>query len=294
MGVVYRAHDDAADRVVALKTVAVASPHWIESIRREIDALTRIRHPGVVRILDHGVHEGRPWYAMDFLDGENLREFGARIWSPFSSLLSASAVPPTLTRTRTATGGESDLPDRRSSVPPASGTRFVGSRPAAAGELPQVLSIGRRLCATLAFLHGEGVVSCDLKPENIVLSGGTPVIIDFGISRRFPAATGREAMDAQAHAGTWHYMSPEHRLGELVDARSDLYAVGCILYELLTGVQASIGAPSPSELVRDLSPALDALVMRLLSWEPNKRASFADDIAATLAELAEDADPLKD
>ena len=72
MGVVYRARHATSERAVALKTVKVPSARWLESIRREIDALTRISHPGVVRIVDHGVHEGRPWYAIEFARGREL------------------------------------------------------------------------------------------------------------------------------------------------------------------------------------------------------------------------------
>jgi serine/threonine protein kinase len=86
MGVVYRARHSVTERAVAIKTVRVPASRWIESLRREIEALTQIRHPGIVRIVDHGVHHGRPWYAMDLLEGESLREFGARIWSPFRTV----------------------------------------------------------------------------------------------------------------------------------------------------------------------------------------------------------------
>jgi serine/threonine protein kinase len=83
MGVVYRARKLGSERTVALKTVDVSAPRWLDNIRREIDALTRLQHPGVVRIVDHGVHHGLPWYAMDLLEGESLRGFVQPIWSPF-------------------------------------------------------------------------------------------------------------------------------------------------------------------------------------------------------------------
>src|SRR5512140_2340984 len=85
MGIVYRARHTNSERPIALKTVDVPATKWIDSIRREIQALTRIRHPGIVRIVDHGVHKGRPWYAMDLVEGESLRRFVQRIWSPYRS-----------------------------------------------------------------------------------------------------------------------------------------------------------------------------------------------------------------
>ena len=78
-GIVHRAVHDVSKQHVALKTVRISAPRWLESIRREIRALTRIAHPGIVRIVDHGIHESRPWYAMQLLEGETLRSFGERI-----------------------------------------------------------------------------------------------------------------------------------------------------------------------------------------------------------------------
>ena len=307
MGVVYRARHNTTERAVAIKTVRIPSPRWIESIRREVEALTRVHHPGIVRILEHGVHGGRPWYAMELLEGEVLRDFGARIWSPFRAVSAPAGSPAAVPRTEPVSGVEDDCVERGTPVP-VSGIRYSGQAPAAAGTLIQILALMRRLCATLAFLHGEGFVSCDLKPENIVLVGSMPIIIDFGLSTRFPASTGREAIDAQGSmAGTLFYMSPEQVRGELVDARSDLYSVGCILYELLTGAPPFAGAAvtvraqhlsatprPPSSLVRDVPPALDSLVLRLLAKEPGERVGFADEVAATLAEIGGDPARLHD
>ena len=307
MGVVYRARHVASERPVAIKTVSIVAPRWIESLRREVDALTRIRHPGIVRIVDHGVHEGRPWYAMDLLEGESLRDFGARIWSPFRR----QSMPPKRFQTMTATAPVSEPevdPTALAPIYPKEPSQGVGQPPVAAGELSQVLGIVRRMSATLAFLHGEGFVNCDLKPENVLLVDGVPVLIDFGLSTRFPAASGREAIDAQqSNAGTLLYMSPEQLRGELVDARSDLYAMGCILYELLTGEAPFGGAPhtirqqhlsitpvAPSRLVLDVPEQLDMVVLRLLAKSPVDRLGFADDLAHALAKVSGAPNPLRD
>jgi tetratricopeptide (TPR) repeat protein len=141
-----------------------------------------------------------------------------------------------------------------------------------------------------------------------LIAGAAPVLIDFGLSTRFPGSTGREAIDSQRDlAGTLPYMSPEQLRGELVDARSDLYSVGCILYELLVGAPPFTGSPfsirtqhlssapaPPSHLVGDVPPALETLVLRLLSKDPTDRVSFADEVAATLAEISGDDEPLPD
>jgi serine/threonine protein kinase len=90
---------------------------------------------------------------------------------------------------------------------------------------------------TLAYLHGEGVVHRDLKPANIIVQpNGNPVLVDFGIVGRFAGTSNREALgDTSQAIGTIAYASPEQLQGDFVDARTDLYALGCVLFEILTG-----------------------------------------------------------
>ncbi|MDB4974322.1 MAG: Protein kinase [Myxococcaceae bacterium] len=305
MGIVYRARHLASARAVALKTVRLPAPRWLDSIRREIQALTRVRHPGVVRIVDHGVHEGRPWYAMDLLEGETLRQFGRRIWSPYQPYEGISSP---VSQTEDVSGAFEA--GTRDDLDPATDAHWLAAQRAllsgvsiaAAGELLAIMRLMRRLCASLAFMHGEGFVNRDLKPENIVLVSGLPVIIDFGLTTHHPGGSGREELEAQQGiAGTVHYMSPEQIRGELVDARSDLYAIGCILYELVCGRPPFSGAPRAvmlqhlnstpipaSRRVDGVPPALDQLILRLLEKPTGKRPGYADEVAAELAELSHD------
>ena len=313
MGVVYRARHTASERAVALKTVKVPSTRWLESIRREIQALTRIRHPGVVRIVDHGVHEGRPWYAMDLLEGESLAHFAERVWSPYRRP-SMSPLPPTERASHIgATQGRpySQVAGAAMSLAEPVSDRYPRMETvprAAAGELQTVLRIMRRICASLAYLHGEGFVDCDLKPENVLLVDGQPVIIDFGLTAQHPGGSGREALETQrAMSGTLPYMSPEQIRGEFLDARSDLYAVGCMLYELVVGHVPFAGAPfsiknghlsalpvAPSELVADVPPELERVILKLLEKDLDKRFGYADEVAALLADMSGDAHRLRD
>ncbi len=273
MGVVYRAQRSDSEQIVALKTASSATPSWFDGIRREIRALCRISHPGVVHIIAHGVHEGRPWYAMDLLQGENLEQLGARIWSPYGYGSPAQpGVHDLVTHTMTGPPGAADgrPPEATSDVP-----LFSGGRPfAAAGQLVPVIRIIRSLLDTLAYLHGEGFVDCDLTPGNVVVNGDKPVIIDLGLTTRHPGGSGRESeVGVQlGPTGTLPYMSPEQIRGEYVDARSDLYAVGCVFYELLVGRPPFVGQPlavrhqhltalprPPSQLVEGIPPGLDDL-----------------------------------
>src|SRR5690606_20244686 len=156
----------------------------------------------VVRIIDHGVQQGLPWYAMDLLEGETLRHFGQRIWSPYRRFSMPPAGPGrqgTQVVSATdlvqldSTGAHYEPPeDRRSGL-----ARLSEVPPAAAGELSNVLHLMRRVSATLAFLHGEGFINCDLKPENVLLVDNQPIIIDFGLTSHHPGRYGRELLEAQ-------------------------------------------------------------------------------------------------
>ncbi len=303
MGVVYRARHVSSQHAVALKTVQIPAPKWLDSMRREIQALTRIRHPGVVRIVAHGVDHGRPWYAMDLIEGESLRRFGQRVWSPFQRR--PTPMPPTaeVSSTESVTGQWTDWAEERSAPPPPERQPQAPELPpVAAGQLAAVLGIVRKVCATLAYLHGEGFVNGDLKPDNVLLVGDQPIVIDFGLTAHHPGGLGREELEAQrGMAGTLPYMSPEQFRGEFLDARSDLYSVGCMLYELLTGSPPFVGAPrrmmqqhltaspaAPSGIVTGVSWELERLTLKLLEKDVNHRYGYADEVASELAAVSHD------
>ncbi|HTA90509.1 MAG TPA: AAA family ATPase [Polyangiaceae bacterium] len=301
MGTVFHARQVGLDRPVALKRPIDKSAKCIEAINREVSALRRIQHPGVVRFVDSGTVDGLPWYAMELLEGESLRRFKNRIWSshyrletPIGSGEVVSVTAPGSIRPST------DLTQLEVREPMSQ--RWREPVPIAPLELRSILRIGRRLCSTLAFLHGEGFVNCDLKPENVILVHGNPVIVDFGLAARQPGESSREAHEvARRMVGTLPYMSPEQIRGELVDARSDLYSMGCLLYELLTGRVPFLGsvheivegqksrAPEPLRTFTvGLPPRLEAVIAKLLAKEPAGRFGYADEVASALSELVDD------
>ena len=263
MGIVYRAEDRATGQPVALKTVRVPLEADVAGLRREVRALWRLRHPGVVRILGDGVQGGCPWFAMELLVGSTLKRLNGQLWP--ARLQGLPSVPPR----------------------------------AAGGRLREVLTVAQKLSRALAFVHGHGIVHRDLKPTNIFLRpDGSPVLVDFGLVCRFPGVSGREVLEVGGlRVGTVHYMAPEQIRAELVDARADLYALGCLMYETITGrrpfeapttddvvdQQLTMEPVRPGALVVDLPREIDELVMRLLNKHPRERPGHAGEVADLLA-----------
>lgn len=162
------------------------------------------------------------------------------------------------------------------------------------GRLPhdKALEIARQLCAGLAAAHDKGVLHRDLKPANVMLDGrGRARLTDFGL-----AALDETVSGAEARSGTPAYMSPEQLAGREATSRSDVYALGLVLYELFTGRRAFDGrtlddlrrqhaeqAPeSPSALVEGLDPAVERAILRCLEKDPRRRPSSALAVAAAL------------
>lgn len=171
--------------------------------------------------------------------------------------------------------------------------------------VPTVLRIGREIAEGLAVAHGRGLVHRDIKPANLWLEQGGALpggfkrvkILDFGLAR---AQEGPTSLTASGQVlGTPHYMSPEQARGETIDARSDLFSLGCVLYRLTAGREAFSGAtvmavltalaveePKPlSEFQGGLPEGLIALVRRLLSKDPASRPASAREVAAAIRGL---------
>ncbi|MFN7973865.1 MAG: protein kinase [Acidobacteriota bacterium] len=305
MGIVYRARHWVTGQEVALKTVKVPDEAHLASIRREIRALARVRHPGVVRIVSEGVEAGLPWCAMELCEGRSLRQILQESLQS-QAISDPRAFQPTRVYRPTdpdPAQAETEAFDRSSPRISGSFPAFPGPRPAGdAGDLAWKLTLLKRLCAPLAYLHGEGIVHCDLKPDNILVRpSGYPVLVDFGLMALFAGKLGRETLDPRLQVvGTAWYMAPEQVSGELFDARVDLYALGCILYEAITGQPPFVGltpyevltqhssttAPPPSRLSDGVPPELDALAARLLEKKPRHRIGYAEDVAALLGRMA--------
>ena len=283
MGIVYRARHTVTGEAVAVKVLRTQAPQLLTSFRREVHILAGLRHPNIVRILDQGLSGGVPWFAMEIVEGTSLRSI---IWPRLTSTRS-----PLETEDAQAAGTLADADGvaeraRAGTVPMPAPVRL---------SIAEMTRLAIPICRGLAFLHGCGVVHRDLKPENILIrADGTPVLADFGLVFPF-GGMGREILDlADAGSGTLAYMAPEQRFGRFVDARADLFSLGCILYESLTGVfpfgpagvhQLLPSPPLPSNVVAGIPAALDTLIMGLLTLSPQDRIGYADDVAALLESL---------
>lgn len=186
----------------------------------------------------------------------------------------------------------------------AGGTLRDALRRAAPLPVEQVLRLGDGICAGLAAVHAAGIVHRDLKPENILLSPeGVPKITDFGVAHvPMPLTRMALATPRGMPLGTWAYMAPEQAAGRPADQRSDLFAVGAMLYECLTR-RSHLGAAArgsladllhalrarqpdaPSAWSPEVPAALDAVVLRVLAKRPEERFASATDLRAALARV---------
>lgn len=156
------------------------------------------------------------------------------------------------------------------------------------------LRIVPMICEALAFAHNAGVVHRDIKPENILLGrGGVVKVADFGLAKLSDADAADTLLTATGvHMGTLRYMAPEQFDGKPADHRADIYALGVVFYELLTGRVPMGHFPPPSE-TPGVDPRVDAVVMRTLRREPAERYQTANDIRTDLDRLADGQAPTK-
>jgi eukaryotic-like serine/threonine-protein kinase len=294
MGVVYKAEDTRLHRFVALKFLSsvvtmgrverAGEPHdsqTVERFRREARAASSLNHPNICTIHDVDEFEGHPLIAMELLEGQTLRE---RIAAG-----APSATP--------AGEGES-----RSPLPPDT-----------------VVELATQIADALDAAHSKGIVHRDIKPANIfVTSRGVAKILDFGLAKltlasdRRPPGNGDDATAGTDHlttpgsaVGTVAYMSPEQARGEEVDARTDLFSFGSVLYEMTTGRPAFTGntsgaifgailheAPTPPlHLNPKLPLKLEEIVLKALEKDRDLRYQSAAEMRADLKRLKRDSDP---
>jgi hypothetical protein len=177
--------------------------------------------------------------------------------------------------------------------------QLLGSRPTRRLPVGDAARVTRQVADALSYAHTEGVVHRDIKPDNILLDKrGNVLVTDFGIAKAAQAATAAQLTSEGMIIGTPQYMSPEQAAGDAVDGRSDIYSLGIVLYQMLSGgppfdgdssakiiAQQLTAVPRDIREVRgDVPPELGAVLARMLDKDPGKRFQSAADVSRTLVD----------
>ncbi|MBI2683252.1 MAG: protein kinase, partial [Acidobacteriales bacterium] len=266
MGEVYRARDTRLARIVAIKVLAEHlsdKPRLRERFQREARAVSALNHPNICTIYDVGEHAGQPYIAMEYLQGQTLRQ-------------------------------------------------QIAAGPL---RLAELIEIGIQISDALDAAHTKGIVHRDIKPANIfVTERGQVRVMDFGLAKQMKrrGAHGSSAETAAmteglltepgTAVGTVAYMSPEQARGEKLDVRSDLFSLGLVLYEMVTGQRPFQGEttaitfdailnktpPSALRMRADLPQQLDSIIRKTLEKDRDLRCQTASEAWASLRRLKRD------
>ncbi|MFO1053687.1 MAG: serine/threonine-protein kinase [Planctomycetota bacterium] len=279
MGVVHRAVQESLGREVALKVVRPEHLFFEgarERFRREVDAVARLQHPGIVAIHAVGEDRGVPYFAMELIQGRGLDEVVAR-----------------LRHRGTGTLVGADLFECvRRGDPTSAGDLFQGS------WATVCVRIVRRVAEALAHAHARGILHRDVKPSNVmVTTDGRVVLLDFGLAQ---AEGSHPLTRSGAQIGSLPYMAPEQVRGESVDARTDVYALGVTLHELLVlrcpfdgaapesmrGAILGGDVPALREISRSVPRDLEVVCRTAMEVDPSRRyasaTAFAEDLGRFL------------
>ncbi|WP_310620045.1 protein kinase domain-containing protein [Flexibacterium corallicola] len=303
MGVVFAAKHALTDKQVAIKVATKSDVSKLNQLRREIRSLAKLKHPGVIQVIEHGISEGLPWYAMERLTEPTLANTIVQIWSHQHGSRTTPTNQISLRADYSPEATQISLEDiiLSDNINYNDNEEMIDIRnQAAAGQLDDILTLIYGICEVLAYVHGLGIIHRDLKPDNVfILKNKLPVLVDFGLVTQVRGTIGREVIEnAQVVSGSPHFMAPEQIRNETLDARCDLYSLGCILYELVTSLKPFSGSRAqifhahleriplkPSNLVHGVPKALDDLIMALLAKEVNRRIGYAETVLQALEDL---------
>jgi serine/threonine protein kinase len=253
-GIVYRAFDTELQRPVAIKTLAWTTPDARDALLREARSASALNHPRICTIYEVGEHDGVPFIAMEYIDGQPLRD-----------VIPSEGLPAEL-----------------------------------------VVRYGCQVAEAVDHAHRHGIIHRDLKSTNVMIAAESQAkVLDFGLASRIPAAqpeTSTHSCTAQALAGTLAYLAPELLRGAAADKRSDVWALGVLLYEMAAGRLPFLGATpleltaailerTPAPLSAKLPVPLRALIGRCLARDTAQRYQHGGELRVALETLQFDTDP---
>jgi eukaryotic-like serine/threonine-protein kinase len=301
-GVVTKCRHERTGGLLAVKHARDTSALQRDLMRKEVSMLSRLGrsgHPAVVRVVESGSDGGLFWYAMEFVDGPDL---GAVFQFFQRGVMPDTSAPTPGPRVDTTV----HVPYRPEPSPTWVHPHLESPRHRGEPDsLTAALEVMKRVAQSVAFIHEEGVIHADLKPKNLLFrEDGSSVVVDFGAALyMFAGSSQREVAQVERRRhGTPGYMAPEQILGESLDTRCDLYALGCILFEAVTGRRPFEGNDvrslylqhlrvppvPPSQLVAGVPSEIDALVLGLLAKDPRKRVGYVEDVVSTLGAVLGD------
>ena len=318
MGVVYRAWQPSLGRQVALKCMLKSGDPKAEArFAREIRALGRVEHPGVVKVFTSGSEADQWFFAMELVEGADLARVceqlsGRKVTevddTTWREALTSACAAARSSEVPLSDSGQADerLARPRTATEEAAeeGNEAVPSAVRGPGYVAEVVEIIRQVAEAADALHEAGIVHRDIKPGNIMVGrdGKTPVLMDLGLAQLVDEAEGRLTRTRQ-FIGTLRYASPEQVLAATrVDRRSDVYGLGATLWELLTlrplfGATDATPTPKLMEMIqyaepgspRKFNPAvardLEAIVLKCLEKDKARRYATASELAADLGRL---------
>ena len=256
MGEVWLANQVSLDRNVAVKVLPrtlASQENFIERFQREAKAAASLVHPNVIQIYAYGIDEGTPYFAMEYVEGEDLQQ-------------------------------------RMRSVQQL--------------DVREIVEVMLGVGAALRAAHEKGLIHRDIKPSNVMIDrNGVVKVMDFGLAKATSGGS-KSLTHAGLIMGTPNYLSPEQGRGDPLDGRSDLYSLGVVMYELLTGTlpfRADTPAglifkhvyeppPSPQEIRPDVPPFLVEVTLKLLEKDPDDRYKDAAEFMADLGEFLDNWD----
>lgn len=248
MAVVYKAYDTRLETDVAVKVIRTenvlpsALERSLKRFEREAKALARLTHPNIVKVMDYGEFEGKPYLVMEYLPGGTLKQ---KLGKPIS--------------------------------------------------WNDAISILLPIAKALDFAHRQNMIHRDVKPSNILITAdGEPMLTDFGIAKIIDDDATVDLTGTSAAVGTPEYMAPEQATAKTVDHRADIYALGVVLYEMVTGRKpfvadtpmavlikhATESLPRPSQFVTNLPDDAEKIMLKALSKNPNERYQSMGELAA--------------